>query len=42
MPITEEMQSGSDSKSSMDEYAKHAIQLKLQKLIPCDFFLKIK
>jgi len=42
VPITEEMTAWADNKSSMNEYAKHAIQLKLQKLLPCDFFLKIK
>ncbi|MFZ2151413.1 MAG: ATPase, T2SS/T4P/T4SS family [Candidatus Absconditicoccaceae bacterium] len=42
VPITEEMTASGDNKSSMNEYAKHAIQLKLQKLLPCDFFLKIK
>ncbi len=42
VPITSEMQSANNEKSSMNEYAKHAIQLKLQKLLPCDFLLKIK
>jgi len=42
VPITADMQSEWVEKSSMNEYAKHAIQLRLQKLLPCDFFLKIK
>lgn len=42
VPITEEMQSNTSGKSAMWEYAKHAIQQKLQKLLPCDFLIKIK
>lgn len=42
VPITEDLKSNTGTKSTMWEYAKHAIQQKLQKLLPCDFLIKIK
>jgi ATPase len=42
MPITEDGTGATSKKSMVSEYAKQGINQRLQKLLPCDFLLKVK